>query len=94
MAEPAAMRVSTLAERWDCSPGKIRAMIAAGDLPYLRLGKMVRIPVSAVIAYEARCQDQTPRASAALPERQTGTSTTGGVASLRAARIARKLRQS
>lgn len=89
--EPAAMRVSTLAERSDCSPGKIRAMIAAGDLPHLRQGKMVRIPVSAVIAYEARCQDQTPPPLPS-PEKETGTSTGGGNASPRAARIARRLR--
>ena len=32
MGDPACFRVSSLAERWDCSPGKIRQMIAAGEL--------------------------------------------------------------
>ena len=41
MGDPACFRVSSLAERWDCSPGKIRQMIAAGELTCLRLGKMV-----------------------------------------------------
>ena len=52
--QPANYRVSDLAARWRCSPGKVRSMIAAGELPCLRLGKLIRIPAAAVVAYEAR----------------------------------------
>jgi hypothetical protein len=41
---PLNYRVADLASRWQCSPGKVRAMISSGDLPCLRLGKLVRVP--------------------------------------------------
>jgi hypothetical protein len=88
------LRVSTLAERWDCSTGKVRAMIAAGQLPVLVLGGMKRIPLAAVIAIEAQCEQQTAPASAGLPDATPGTSITPAVASLRAARIARARKRS
>jgi hypothetical protein len=69
-------------------------MIKSGDLPALRLGTMLRIPVANITAYEAKCQDQTSPASAALPAETLGTSITPAVASLRAARIAQRLSSS
>jgi hypothetical protein len=87
--EPTCYRVASLAKRWDCSPGKIRNLLKTGELTCLRLGKMVRIPAISVHAFEAKCQDQTLLASAASQAEPPGTSITSGVASLRAARIAR-----
>ena len=89
---PACYRVANLARRWDCSPGKIRAMIADGRLPCLRLGTMIRIPAAAVEALETEWT--TRPASAASPGATPGTATTAAVASLRAARIARRLKPS
>jgi excisionase family DNA binding protein len=89
----ACFRVSSLAERWDCSAGKVRDMIKSGALPCLRLGNMVRIPVSAVYEFEAKCQDQTHQDSAALPVERPGTSITSASASLRAARIEQTLKR-
>lgn len=54
MTNPACYRVATLAERWDCSTGKVRALIRSGELPALRFGKLIRIPIAAVEAYEAK----------------------------------------
>jgi excisionase family DNA binding protein len=91
--EPACYRVSSLAKRWDCSPGKIRSMIVNGDLACLRLGRMIRIPVAAVQAFETKCQDLMPSAAAAPPTEPPGASISSGMASLRAARIAQKMRR-
>jgi excisionase family DNA binding protein len=55
-----AFRVSSLAERWDCSPGKIRDLIKRGDIPCLRLGTMIRIPAAAVYSYEAESLARKP----------------------------------
>lgn len=92
MAEkaPACIRVSDLATRWDCSPGKVRAMLKKGILPHLDLGGMVRIPLTAVHAFEARCQTAIARDSSASPGAQPGTSDTTAAVYLRAARIARR----
>lgn len=82
-----AFRVSTLAERWDCSPGKVRDLIKSGDLPCLRLGRMVRVPATAVYAYEAESLARKP----APKEGTTRSAIEGGLAALRAARVAQKM---
>jgi excisionase family DNA binding protein len=84
-----AYRVTTLAQRWDCSAAKIRGMVAKGEIACLRIGKLIRIPIATVTAFEA--QWTTNQGSAASPAEMPGTFTTGGAASLRDARIARKL---
>ncbi|TRD03833.1 helix-turn-helix domain-containing protein [Mesorhizobium sp. WSM4303] len=44
-----------LAQRWECSEGHVRNMIAAGTLPAFRLGgKLLRIRASDVEDYECR----------------------------------------
>lgn len=92
MTEHACYRVATLAERWDCSTGKVRALIRTGALQALDLGGMVRIPASSVTAYEARCQMPVALASCASPDDGTGTPTGGAeisaIASARARRTA------
>ena len=46
---------ATLAERWECSEGHVRNMIADGTLPAFRLGgKLLRIKASDVERFE--CQ--------------------------------------
>ena len=45
----------TLAERWGCSAGKIRAMCHAGQLASFTLGKLIRIPAAEVERIE--CQN-------------------------------------
>lgn len=37
-----------LAERWDCSAGKVRSMIRSGELVAFRLGKQYRISAAEV----------------------------------------------
>ena len=94
MTEPACLRIADVAERWSCSPGKVRSLIKSGDLPALRLGTMLRVPVAALSAFEARCEIQISPASAASPAETHGTSITPAVASLRAARIEQARRRS
>jgi excisionase family DNA binding protein len=53
-AGPGALRVKDVAERWECSPGKIRRMILSGELHALRIGKLLRVPIEAVIVFEAK----------------------------------------
>lgn len=93
MAEATCCRVKSLADRWDCSPAKIRRMIDAGKLPAIRLDGMVRIPLSAVLEIEAKteCPQTASRDSAESQGAIHGTSITSANASLRAARIARRL---
>ena len=92
MAEksPACIRVSDLAARWDCSPGKVRMMLKKGILPHMDLGGMVRIPLTAVHALEARCQTPTARDSFASRDARPGTSDTTAAVYLRAAKIGRE----
>jgi excisionase family DNA binding protein len=95
-AGPACYRVADLARRWACSPSTVRNRIADGQLRAIRIGgTMIRIPIAAVLEYEAACQTvqsetQNP-ASAASPAEKLGTSDTAAVASLRDARIAQRL---
>ncbi len=95
--EPTCYRVADLAARWSCSTGKVRSLVRSGKLPSFDLGGMVRIPIIDVIAYEARCLQQVKPApalgSTESPAATPGTSMTPAVASLRDARIARRLRR-
>ncbi len=90
MPEPTCYRVADLAERWSCSHSKIRSLLRDGVLPTLQLGTMIRIPIAAVVAYEARCQEQADHASGA---ESPGAPATAAVVALRAARIAQKLKR-
>jgi excisionase family DNA binding protein len=47
----------TLAERWACSPEKVRRMYHDGELVGFRLGKLIRIPAAEVERFE--CQSLT-----------------------------------
>lgn len=49
--------VPALAERWECSEGLIRKMIASGELFSFRIGVLIRIPLSEVERVE--CQSRT-----------------------------------
>ncbi len=51
-APPAFYTVADLAERWRCSAGKVRAMIASGDLRCFRNGYLIRISAETVRAIE------------------------------------------
>ena len=42
----------TLADRWGCSGEKVRQLVKQGQLRGFRIGRMIRIPVSAVEEYE------------------------------------------
>lgn len=44
--------VSTLAERWGCSPRHIRNLVRKGDLKGFRVGNLLRFTVGEVEAYE------------------------------------------
>lgn len=47
----------TLADRWGCSPDKIRIMYRAGELAGFTLGKLIRIPAQEVERYECLSGD-------------------------------------
>lgn len=42
-----------LAARWACSPNHVRNLIHRGELRAFTIGRLFRIPHSAVIAFEA-----------------------------------------
>ena len=88
----AALRVADVAQRWNCSAGKVRQLINAGELPALHLGTMLRVPVASLVAYEARCQiaPASPASAAVAPDARNAS----GIASLRAARIEQRQRRS
>jgi excisionase family DNA binding protein len=46
--------VRTLAERWQCSEGLIRSMIARGELQSFRHGNLIRITAEAVASVESK----------------------------------------
>ena len=51
-AMPGFFTVETLAKRWGCSRHPIDQMIAQGELPHFRVGKLIRIPEKFVEEYE------------------------------------------
>jgi excisionase family DNA binding protein len=75
-----AYTVATLAERWDCSQGVIRKLIADNRLACFRVGTLIRISVEEVRRFE--CQNIASNDSAAdmpssietTPESGTGNS--------------------
>lgn len=91
--QPEYTGVSALAKKWACSTAKIYRMINADALPAVRLHGMIRIPIAAIIEIENQtvCPKQESPASAASQGETHGTSITSANASLRAARIARRL---
>jgi excisionase family DNA binding protein len=53
---------ATLAKHWGCSERHIRNLIASGDLGHLKLGgKLIRIPIAEVSAYENRGWAPAPK---------------------------------
>jgi excisionase family DNA binding protein len=55
MIAPRPFSPETLADRWGCSSEKVRQMCRRGELPYFRLGKLIRIPANEVERLE--CQN-------------------------------------
>ncbi|RDE08384.1 DNA-binding protein [Pelagibacterium lacus] len=53
----------TLSRRWDCSPQHIRDLVAAGQLPAFRVGRLIRIPATAVRDFE--CPNSEPSSTGA-----------------------------
>lgn len=51
---PRVFTPDTLADRWGCSAETIRQMCKRGELPHFMVGRMFRIPASAVAAHENR----------------------------------------
>ncbi|WP_376743122.1 excisionase family DNA-binding protein [Paradevosia shaoguanensis] len=51
---PPPFTVEALAERWECSGQHIRDLVAQGKIGAFRVGRLIRIPVAEVIAFEAR----------------------------------------
>ncbi len=94
---PTCYRVADLAERWSCSHSKIRTLLRDGVLPTLQLGTMLRIPITAVVAYEARCLQQVESAPAfsspgsSVPSASTPPTT--AIIALRHERMMRKARR-
>jgi excisionase family DNA binding protein len=46
------LTVEELAERWQVNVKTIYAAIAAGEVPVLRIGRVLRIPLAAVLSAE------------------------------------------
>ncbi|MBB4857209.1 excisionase family DNA binding protein [Novosphingobium chloroacetimidivorans] len=76
--------VASLAERWSCSAGSVRNLIACGKLGSFQHGKLIRIPAAEVDRYEGNPPDSgsedgapaapspAPRPVAALPQPNYG----------------------
>lgn len=65
------LTVPQVAERWRCSPRYIWSLTASGALPTLRLGRLVRLRLSDVEAYEtAHLDGAAPPAPATRPRRR------------------------
>lgn len=69
---------SSLAERWDCARGTIYKMIERKELPSIRVGGMVRVPLSAVIQIEeGPCPDHQEDTGSS-PEERAGSGNYAG----------------
>jgi excisionase family DNA binding protein len=61
---PTLLPVSAVAERWSCSPGKIRQMITKGELRSVRLGgHTIRIPLEEI----ERCENLSQPKLVSIP---------------------------
>lgn len=49
----AALKISAFARRYDIHPETIKRMIRAGQLPCIRIGRLIRVPVDAAIPSRA-----------------------------------------
>ncbi|OWJ73311.1 hypothetical protein CDV50_03255 [Haematobacter massiliensis] len=78
----------TLAERWGCSGEKVRQLVKSGQLPGFRIGRMIRIPVSAVEEYE-RCGNTVSDASMAGSSSRGMTTASDDAFVLRQRRVGR-----
>lgn len=75
----------TLADRWGVSDNTVRALCKQGALQHFRVGRMFRIPVSAVEEYEG-CQKQQSEDCAEALQSHGMKEESGGAISLRHAR--------
>ena len=46
----------SLADRWECSPEKVRQMVKCGELRGFRIGRKIRIPGDAVEEFEGNAK--------------------------------------
>lgn len=68
MTEAKPYSPDTLAARWGCSAGKVRAMCRNGEIASFTLGKLIRIPAAEVERVE--CQStHSPDTGESLPSR-------------------------
>jgi len=93
MNEGKPLRVAELAERWNCSAGKVRKLIHSGQIGVLRLGTtMVRIPLASILAFEEQWQHPIVPTPAASPAASVGTANTSEFIALQAARVVMRAR--
>lgn len=52
VADATALRLETLAKRWDVSVKWLRKRIWAGEIKAVRFGAMIRVPLAEVVRYE------------------------------------------
>jgi len=90
--EPPNYRVATLARRWNCSQGKVRALLAKGALPHFRVGTLVRIRSDDVHAYEEQCRVEAEPAAVTPSMAGAATLSRDGYAYLKAQKHARRFR--
>ena len=58
------LRPSDVAKRWQCSERHVRNLVRSGTLPSFRIGKLIRITLDAVEAFE-KCNQISALTSAA-----------------------------
>ncbi len=97
MAEPTRHHtIKTLAARWSLSPGWVRQRILRGELAAQRYGKLWRIPVAVVEAYErevSTCATESETSQDGAISTSSGRKLVGLEPYQREAMIARKLRR-
>lgn len=74
MSARAAYSVSSLAERWDCTPDVIYRLVRTGQLQAFRLGgKLLRVRVQEVERFESQTTASSPIEDASLSPTATAS---------------------
>jgi excisionase family DNA binding protein len=63
MSEDEWMRCEDVAARWKLTPREVQRMVARGQIPHLRVGRLIRISARAVADFE-RAHTQRARSRA------------------------------
>ena len=70
---PNALGTRALAERWACSDQHIRNLIRRGDLPAFQAGRILRVPMTAIEAFESCGSSNTEESGPSEPKTVAAT---------------------